>query len=149
MIALGLGARRGLFPETSSEPDRPDWEDAVLCSSLGKNAERSIRIAAVGMVICFCLAATSLAQAAGDAAAGRNKAKQCETCHGLDGKATIAEAPNLAAQNEIYLLKALKDYQSGARKNDMMSVIAPKLSETDVADLAAYYSSLPPVGGSP
>ncbi len=118
----------------------------ILRSSPGKTAAIFIRIA-VGMSLCF--AATSPAQAAGDASAGRNKAKQCQTCHGLDGKATIPEAPNLAAQSEIYLLKALKDYQSGARKNDMMSAIAPNLSETDIADLAAYYSSLPPVGGSP
>ena len=121
----------------------------VLRNSLGKSAERVIRIAAAGMIVCLFFTAMRPAQAAGDAAAGRNKAKQCQTCHGLDGKATIPEAPNLAAQSEIYLLKALKDYQSGARKNDMMSVIAPNLSDADVADLAAYYSSLPPVGGSP
>lgn len=119
----------------------------VLCGSTGNSAERLFRIAAASLVICF--AATSQAEAAGDAAAGRNKANQCQTCHGLDGKATIPEAPNIAAQSEIYLMKALKDYQSGARKNDMMSVIAPNLSDADVADLAAYYSSLPPVGGSP
>jgi cytochrome c553 len=108
----------------------------------------SIKIAA-GMA--FCFAAVSQAEAAGDAAAGRNKAqeKQCQTCHGLDGKATIVEAPNLAAQNEMYLLKALKDYQSGARKNEMMSIVAPNLSDADIGDLAAYYSSLPPVGGTP
>jgi cytochrome c553 len=117
-------------------------------SSPGRTAATAVKIAA-GMAVGF--AALSQANAAGDAAAGRKKAQtqQCQTCHGLDGKATIAEAPNLAAQNEIYLLKALKDYQSGARKNEMMSIVAPNLSDADVADLAAYYSSLPPVGGTP
>ena len=86
---------------------------------------------------------------AGDAGAGRQKAQQCQTCHGLDGKATIPEAANLAAQGEIYLRKALTDYKTGARKNDMMSVIAPNLSDQDIEDLAAYYSSLPPVSGGP
>ena len=120
----------------------------VLHCAPGRTAAVFLRIAA-GMALCFpAMSPADAADAAGDAAAGRSKAKQCQTCHGLDGKATLPEAPNLAAQNEIYLLKALKDYQSGARKNEMMSVIAPNLSEADIADLAAYYSSLPPVAGS-
>lgn len=82
------------------------------------------------------------AQAAGDVAAGKQKARQCQTCHGLDGVAKIAEAPNLAGQNEHYLVKALGDYRSGARKNEMMSVVAPNLSDQDIADLAAYYAAI-------
>jgi cytochrome c553 len=80
--------------------------------------------------------------AAGDAAAGRRKALMCQTCHGLDGRAKIPEAPNLAGQSDIYLAKALKDYRSGARKNDMMSIVAPALKDEDIDDLAAYYSSI-------
>jgi cytochrome c553 len=94
------------------------------------------------------LLAAGAAQA-GDATAGRQKAQQCQTCHGLDGKATIPEAPNLAAQGEIYLRKALTDYKTGARKNEMMSVVAPNLSDQDIEDLASYYSSLPPVSAAP
>ena len=45
----------------------------------------------------------------------------CQACHGLDGRAKIPEAPNLAGQTDIYLVKALKDYRSGARKDDMAS----------------------------
>ncbi len=104
------------------------------------------RIAAAIGAIGLLAASTALA---GDAAAGRQKAQQCQTCHGLDGKATIPEAPNLAAQGEIYLRKALTDYKTGARKNDMMSVIAPNLSDQDIEDLATYYSSLPPVSAAP
>jgi cytochrome c553 len=137
------------FMQRPQSPSRPGLGECFLRNSLGKSARRLIRIAAAGMALCFGVTAMSPAEAAGDAAAGRNKAKRCQTCHGLDGKATIPEAPNLAAQSEIYLLKALKDYQSGARKNEMMSVIAPNLSETDIADLAAYYASLPPVAASP
>jgi len=80
--------------------------------------------------------------AAGDVAAGRQKALACQTCHGLDGKAKIPEAPNLAGQSEIYLVKALNDYRSGARKNDMMSLVAPTLKDKDIDDLAAYFSSI-------
>ena len=80
--------------------------------------------------------------AAGDVTAGRQKALMCKTCHGLDGRAKIPEAPNLAGQSDIYLVKALKDYRSGARKNDMMSLVAPTLKDKDIDDLAAYFSAI-------
>jgi cytochrome c553 len=80
--------------------------------------------------------------AAGDVTAGRQKALMCQTCHGLDGKAKIPEAPSLAGQSATYLVKALNDYRSGARKNDMMSLVAPTLKDKDVEDLAAYYSAI-------
>jgi cytochrome c553 len=79
---------------------------------------------------------------AGDAAAGRRKALQCQTCHGLDGLAKIPGAPNLAGQPEEYLVKSLTDYKTGARRNEVMSVVAPNLSELDIADLAAYFASI-------
>jgi cytochrome c553 len=44
---------------------------------------------------------------AGDVKAGRQKALQCQACHGLDGMAKLPETPNLAGQNEAYLVKAL------------------------------------------
>ncbi|MEM5341613.1 cytochrome c [Paraburkholderia azotifigens] len=79
---------------------------------------------------------------AADSAKGRAKAVQCQACHGMDGIAKIPEAPNLAGQNEDYLVKALKDFKSGARQNDMMSVVAKPLSDDDMANLAAYFHSL-------
>ena len=79
---------------------------------------------------------------ASDIAAGRAKAVQCQACHGMDGVAKIPEAPNLAGQNEDYLVKALNDFKSGARKNEMMSMVAKPLSDTDIANLAAFYHSL-------
>jgi cytochrome c553 len=81
-------------------------------------------------------------RAAGDIAAGRQKALMCQACHGLDGKTKMPEAPSLAGQSAIYLTKALNDYRSGARKNDMMSLVAPTLKDKDVEDLAAYYSAI-------
>ncbi len=91
---------------------------------------------------CAIASAAGEALAAGDVAARRQKALMCQTCHGLDGTAKIPEAPNLAGQSAIYLVKALNDYRSGARKNDMMSVVAPMLKDKDVDDLAAYYSAI-------
>ena len=60
-----------------------------------------------------------------------------------------SEAPDLAGQSELYLIKALKDYRSGARKNDMMSLVAPMLKDKDVDDLAAYYSAIEVTVGPP
>ena len=63
--------------------------------------------------------------------------------------AKIPEAPNLAGQSDIYLVKALKDYRSGARKDDMMSLVAPALKDQDIDDLAAYYSAIEVSVGPP
>jgi cytochrome c553 len=86
--------------------------------------------------------AASAPAAGGDVAAGRRKALQCQTCHGLDGLSKLPEAPHLAGQPEQYLVKSLNEYRSGARKDDMMSLVAPALSDQDVADLAAYYAAI-------
>ncbi len=82
------------------------------------------------------------ALASGDAAAGKAKSGMCAACHGAAGKATNAIWPNLAGQNEPYLLKQLKDMKSGARNNPMMKPILDSLSDADLANLAAYYASL-------
>ena len=99
--------------------------------------------------LAFVVAAATDALAAGNAATGRQKALMCQTCHGLDGKAKIPEAPNLAGQSEVYLVKALNDYRSGARKNDMMSLVAPTLKDNDIDDLAAYYAAIEVTVGPP
>jgi cytochrome c553 len=88
------------------------------------------------------LAALSPPALAGDAAAGRKKAVMCQTCHGLDGISKIPEAPSLAGQPEMYLAAQLKAFRSGARTNEMMSTVSKGLSDQDIADLAAWYSSI-------
>ena len=79
--------------------------------------------------------------ASGDAEAGREKAQVCQTCHGLDGKSIDPSYPNLAGQYESYLIKALADYRSGNRNNAIMQSFATSLSNQDIEDLAAWYSS--------
>ena len=69
------------------------------------------------------------------------QAKLCHTCHGPDGNSPTPLYPNLAGQYETYLLQALKDYKTGARKNAIMAGMVAALSEEDLADLAAYYAS--------
>jgi cytochrome c553 len=102
-------------------------------------------VAACGILhLAFCDPAE-----AADIKAGRQKALVCQTCHGLDGKSKLPEAPNLAGQTEIYLVKALKDFRGGERKNDMMSLIAQPLKDADIEDLAAYYAAIPVTVGTP
>ncbi|AQH03633.1 cytochrome C554 (plasmid) [Burkholderia sp. KK1] len=99
--------------------------------------------ALTGALLAGLLAAASHASfAAGDIKAGRAKAAQCAACHGIDGMSKLPEAPNLAGQTEEYLVKALNDFRTGARKNEMMTMMAKTLSDADVANLSAYYHSL-------
>jgi len=79
---------------------------------------------------------------AGDAAAGKAKAGMCAACHGAAGVSAIPMYPNLAGQKEMYLTKQLKDFKAGTRKDPVMSAMAAPLSDADVANLAAYFSSL-------
>lgn len=103
----------------------------------------------VAVLAAGVIAAAASNAVAGDVAAGRQKARQCQTCHGLDGMAKLPEAPNLAGQSEVYLVKALKDFHSGARRNDMMSLVIANLQDADIADLAAYYAAIPVTAGAP
>lgn len=91
--------------------------------------------------LAWTMAKPALAET-GEPAAGRQKATSCQGCHGLDGKSQVPEAPNLAGQVENYLVKALSEFRNGTRQNEAMSIVAPSLSDKDIADLAAYYSSI-------
>src|SRR5262245_53054153 len=86
---------------------------------------------------------------AGDLKSGREKALQCQGCHGLDGIAKLPNAPNLGGQPEPYLVKSLEDFRSGERRNDMMSLVAKPLTDDDIADLAAYYAAIEVTVGPP
>lgn len=79
--------------------------------------------------------------ASGDASQGKAKSTTCAACHGADGNSQQAMYPRLAGQHPDYLYKALTDYKSGERKNAIMSGQVTKLSQQDMADLAAYYGS--------
>ena len=73
---------------------------------------------------------------------GRKAAAKCQVCHGVDGQSKNPEAPHISGQVERYIIKALKRYQSGERQDPMMSMIVKQLKEEDIANLAAYYSSI-------
>jgi len=78
---------------------------------------------------------------AGDVAAGKAKSTACATCHGVNGKSSTPIYPHLAGQQEIYLVKAIKDYRDGKRKNQIMNFMAAQLSDGDIADLAAFFAN--------
>ena len=86
---------------------------------------------------------------AGNVEAGAAKAKPCRTCHGRDGIGTMPHFPNLAGQKGLYMTQQLQAYRSGARVSEIMGIIAKPLSDEDIADLTAYYESLPPGGKAP
>ncbi|MGF1475110.1 MAG: c-type cytochrome [Geminicoccaceae bacterium] len=79
---------------------------------------------------------------AADAAAGRTKAQQCSVCHGIDGIARQPDAPNIGGESAIYLRRQLDAFRAGERSHEQMTVIAQGLSEEDMADIIAWYSSL-------
>ena len=87
------------------------------------------------------LLAISVAQGAGDPAAGKAKAAVCAGCHGANGQG-VSPNPGLKGRSEDELLQAMKDYKSGKRANAVMKSMTVGLSDQDMANLAAYYASL-------
>lgn len=75
-------------------------------------------------------------------AAGKVIAERCSSCHGVSGLSSSSRTPNLKGQNQRYLVSALKAYKNKERDSAMMSSIAEKLSDDDINNIAAYYSSL-------
>lgn len=98
----------------------------------------NIRYVLFGSV--FLMAFSGAVSAAGDAAAGEQKAAQCSSCHGVNGEGS-GDNPKIAGMDQGAFVKAMNDYKSGARKHMMMEMFAKKLSDQDNADMAAYYAA--------
>ena len=81
---------------------------------------------------------------AADAEAGKAKSATCVACHGMDGHSANPLWPNLAGQKDQYLIKQMKDFRDGKRSDPVMAPMAAGLSDEDIANLAAYYSSVKP-----
>ena len=79
--------------------------------------------------------------AEGDAEAGKAKSAPCAACHGADGNSVNPEWPKLAGQGAPYLVDQLGLFKDGTRSNPLMAPQAAALSEQDMHDIAAYYSS--------
>ena len=79
---------------------------------------------------------------AADVEAGKAKASVCAGCHGLNGISGNIQWPNLAGQQEGYLINQIKAFRDGSRRDPLMSPMVKGLSDADIEDLAAYYHSL-------
>jgi len=95
-----------------------------------------VRIPAMMLLV---LAALSQA-AEGDSVAGKRKTVTCNACHGQSG---FKSMPKLGGQGVAYLSAALHAYKEDRRVHATMRDVAHALSNKDIADLAAYYASVP------
>jgi cytochrome c553 len=82
----------------------------------------------------------------GSAQEGSTKAGVCLACHGMNGNSTNPEWPTLAGQSAVYVAEQLRLFRAGARTNPVMQPMASTLSDDDINDLAAYYSTQTPAG---
>ncbi len=98
----------------------------------------------ISIVMALALSMPMLAQA-GDAAAGKSKSVMCAACHGGNGISAVPMYPNLKGQKAAYIESSLKAFRGKTRTGGqavMMYGMAAALSDADIANLAAYYSSL-------
>jgi cytochrome c553 len=100
-----------------------------------------LAVPATVLASAFLLTFANAVRAEGAAAAGQAKAVTCAACHGSDGNSANPEWPSLAGQHASYIVKQLKAFKGGARKNDMMAPMAMGLSGQDMEDVAAYFES--------
>lgn len=94
--------------------------------------------------LCTLIAALCLSQPAlaADVSAGQAKAATCAACHGPQGISSNTDWPNLAGQQEGYLRKQIRAYRDGDRVDPLMAPMVNQLTDADIDNLAAYFSSL-------
>ncbi|TAM10634.1 MAG: cytochrome c [Nevskiaceae bacterium] len=95
-------------------------------------------------IVCGCVFLMSAAKAA-DPAAGQAKYQaSCAACHGAQGISVAPIYPDLAGQKAPYVVEQLKAFRAGTRVNAIMQPMAKNLTDTDIANLAAYLEQLKP-----
>ncbi|MCJ2378863.1 cytochrome c4 [Vibrio sp. ZSDZ34] len=102
------------------------------------------------LALILSLVVSCSVSAQGSIEAGKAKSQTCVACHGADGNSQLTMYPKLAGQHAKYLEKQLKELKLGmtsggkqGRYDPVMSGMAMPLSDEDMADLSAYYASLP------
>ncbi len=78
---------------------------------------------------------------AGDPTKGKALSQTCAACHSVDGNSINPVWPKLAGQHTGYIVKQLQDFKEGRRINAQMTAMVASLSDQDMEDLAAYFSS--------
>lgn len=118
-----------------------DQKDVAMTPLAGKLSDADIQDLAAYYASLPCGSAKTAGAATGDAASGASLARYCAGCHGETGISPIAAWPLIAGQDPGYLVNVLKAYRAGLRKDPLMARAAGSLSDTDIADLAAFYSA--------
>ena len=98
--------------------------------------------AARALALAAALAAGGAAAQADDIGAGRAKARACAVCHGPLGVSVAPDTPNLAGQPASYLVQQLRAYRSGARKHEVMGVMARPLLDAEIDQLASWFAAI-------
>lgn len=100
-------------------------------------------VAVLSLALLLAPPAAAGAPPQGDAAAGAvaSRTELCQECHGEDGNSGDTQYPKLAGQRAAYIAKQLRDFQSGARRQEVMSAMAESLTESQRQDIAAYFES--------
>ena len=99
------------------------------------------RLVMITIWISLAIFTAGAIQADGDPAAGQAKSQICAACHGLDGNSLMPQNPVLAGQVPGYIAQQLAQFKSGVRKNAIMAGMTQLLSEQDMQDLDAWFSS--------
>ncbi|KRE88973.1 cytochrome C [Frateuria sp. Soil773] len=103
--------------------------------------KRALTLLSFGAVLAF--ASTQSMASSGSIENGKTKAAACFACHGADGNSVDPQYPRLAGQYNLYLQQVLHEYKDGRRNNAIMKGFVATLSDQDIEDVAAYFSSLP------
>ncbi|HVC01365.1 MAG TPA: c-type cytochrome [Steroidobacteraceae bacterium] len=90
------------------------------------------------------LSATAVAD--GNAQLGAAKAVVCRACHGANGNSLNPQWPSLAGIGAGYIAEQLQNFKSGKRQNPIMAANVATLTPQDMANLGAYFDSLPNTG---
>ena len=136
-IAASLALVLAAFAVTAQDAAAPATEPAPAATD-----------ATTAAPVADAQAAAAPAEAAavtGDATRGKGLTYTCRGCHGLTGYKNAYPSyhvPMIGGQSDTYLLNALNEYRTGKRKHPTMQAQAESFSEQDIADIAAYLSSL-------
>ena len=135
----------GLLPSAQADYRAGGLWDSICRAAgvpsawVGSGSERVKAAVATDVVLL-----PAMARQASSAAVGRGAtlALNCTMCHGAQGLSR-SDAPNLAGQYPEVVAKQLYDYKSGKRASSIMATLTQGLTDQNIAELSAYYASLP------
>ena len=136
-IAACLALATATMVALAQDPATPDTNSEAAVSSPA--AEQAPASAAAD--------AAAATPAGGDAERGRELTYTCQGCHGVPGYENAYPSyrvPMIGGQSQVYLVNALTAYRNGERPHPTMQAQAESFSEADIADIAAFLSSLQP-----